>query len=207
MRLGILGGTFDPIHLGHLLLAEAARETLALRRVLFTPAGESPLKQDVDKTPACHRQAMVELAIAGHACFELSQVDLARPGPHYTVDTIRLIRAQYNLSADECFFIIGGDSLVSLPLWHQAEILITLCRLAVSHRPGYQPDLTALEAALPGLKERLEWVDMPALNLEASEIRARVKAGRSIRYQVTNSVREYIQQYGLYRREEPCNET
>jgi nicotinate-nucleotide adenylyltransferase len=200
MRLGILGGTFDPIHLGHLLLAEMARETLGLQRVLFAPAGESPLKQDISKTSAHHRRAMVELAIASNPHFELSLVDLERPGPHYTIDTVHLIRAQYDLPADECFFIIGGDSLESLPLWHKSEELITLCRLAVSHRPGYQPDLTALEERIPGLRARLDWVEMPALDLVASEIRSRGRAGQSIRYQVTDSVCEYIEQNNLYPR-------
>jgi nicotinate-nucleotide adenylyltransferase len=201
MKLGILGGTFDPIHLGHLLLAEVAWETLGLQRVLFAPAGESPLKQGISKTPAHHRRVMVEQAVASNPHFELSLVDLDRPGPHYTTDTIHLIRTQHGLPADECFFIIGGDSLVSLPLWHKSEELITLCRLAVSHRPGYQPDLAALEEHIPGLSERLDWVEMPALDLVASEIRARVQAKQSIRYQVTNSVREYIEQNKLYRRD------
>jgi nicotinate-nucleotide adenylyltransferase len=207
MKLGILGGTFDPIHLGHLLLAEMAWETLGLQRVLFAPAGESPLKQDISKTPAHHRRAMVELAIASNSHFELSLVDLERPGPHYTTDTVRLIRSRYDLSADECFFIVGGDSLMSLPLWYNSEELITLCRLAVSHRPGYQPDLTALEERIPGLSTRLDWVEMPALDLVASEIRARVRAGQSIRYQVTDSVGEYIKQYKLYRRSETSCKT
>jgi nicotinate-nucleotide adenylyltransferase len=201
MRLGILGGTFDPIHLGHLLLAEIIRETLDLPRVLFAPAGESPLKQDISKASIHHRRAMVELAIAGNCHFELNLVDLERPGPHYSIDTVRLIRSQYDLPADDCFFIIGGDSLISLPLWHKAEALVASCRLAVSHRPGYQPDLTALEKNIPGLSARLEWVEMPALGLVASEIRTRVRTGQSIRYQVADSVREYIKQFKLYRRE------
>jgi len=198
MKVGILGGTFDPIHLGHLLLAETAREMLALQRVLFVPAGDPPHKQAAPKTPARHRQAMVELAIAGHSCFELSLIDLERPGPHYTTDTVRLLRHQHNLSPDECFFIIGSDSLVDLPTWHNAPELMSLCHLAVSHRPGYQPDLGSLEEKLPGLSNRMDWVEMPVLGLEASAIRERVQAGRSIRYQVTDSVREYIDTNKLY---------
>jgi nicotinate-nucleotide adenylyltransferase len=199
MRVGILGGTFDPIHLGHLLLAETAREALALGRVLFVPAGDPPHKQEVAKTPARHRQAMVELAIAGNSCFELSLIDLERPGPHYTTDTVRLLRHQYHLSSDECFFIIGGDSLADLPTWHNALELMSLCRLAASHRPGYQPDLGVLEKSLPGLTHRLDWVEMPALGLESSAIRERIRMGRSIRYQVADAVCEYIEAKGLYR--------
>jgi nicotinate-nucleotide adenylyltransferase len=196
--MGILGGTFDPIHLGHLLLAETAREALALQRILFVPAGDPPHKQNIAKTPAHHRQAMVELAISGNPCFELSLIDLERPGPHYTTDTVRLLRRHYNLSSDECFFVIGGDSLVDLPTWHNALELITLCRLAVSHRPGYQPDLGALAQKLPGLARRLDWVEMPALGLESSKIRERIRARQSIRYQVSNSVCEYIEVNKLY---------
>jgi nicotinate-nucleotide adenylyltransferase len=125
-------------------------------------------------------------------------VDLERPGPHYTTDTIRLIRARYNLATEDCFFIIGGDSLADLPAWHQPREVISLCRLAVVHRPGYQPDVTALLTEIPGLSERLNWVEMPQLDIAASEIRARVKAGRTIRYQVLDSVWAYIQAYALY---------
>lgn len=205
MKLGILGGTFDPIHLGHLLLAEVARETLELQGVIFAPAGESPLKQGMPKTLTHHRRTMVELAIANHPHFRLSLVDLERPGPHYTTDTVRLIRTQYDLTADECFFIMGGDSLLSLPRWHKADELITLSRLAVGHRPGYKPDLSTLECDIPGLGSRLDWVEMPALDLVASDIRARVRAGQSIRYQVVDCVGDYIEQWGLYKSEELCD--
>ncbi|MBE7470716.1 MAG: nicotinate (nicotinamide) nucleotide adenylyltransferase [Anaerolineae bacterium] len=198
MKLGFLGGTFDPIHLGHLLMAETAWEGLGLSQVLFVPAGDPPHKQGQAKTPAVHRVAMVERAIAGNPHFALSRVDLERPGPHYTTDTVRLIRAQYHLSAEACFLIIGGDSLVDLPTWHDAPELITLCRLAVIGRPGYRPDLTELEAAVPGLSARLDWVDMPPTGVSSRDIRARVRAGRSIRYQVTESVRAYIEQQRLY---------
>lgn len=199
MRLGLLGGTFDPIHLGHLLMAETALDGLALSQVLFVPAGDPPHKQGLAKTPAQHRVAMVERAIASNSCFGLSAVDLERPGPHYTTDTVRLVRQQYELSAEECFLIVGGDSLVDLPAWHNAPELISLCRLAVAHRPGYRPNLAELEAVIPGLGARLDWVEMPLIGVAASEIRDRVRAGRSIRYQVAEPVREYIEQQQLYR--------
>ncbi len=199
MSLGLLGGTFDPIHLGHLLMAETARERLDLSQVLFVPAGDPPHKQDVAKTPALHRAAMVEQAIAGNPHFVLSRVDLERPGPHYTLDMVRLVRAQHGLSAEECFLIVGSDSLVDLPTWYHAPELISLCRLAVIHRPGYRPDLSNLATAIPGLTSRLDWVEMPVSGVSSSDIRARVRAGRSIRYQVAEGVRAYIEQYGLYR--------
>lgn len=198
MTLGILGGTFDPIQIAHLLAAEVVRDTLDLERVLFVPAGDPPHKQGQPKTAAAHRRAMVELAIAPNAHFELCLVDMQRAGPHYTTDTVRFIRTQYDLSAEDCFFIIGGDSLVDLPTWHQPQEFITLCRLAVVHRPGYQPDVTVLLKEIPGLTERLNWVEMPQMDLAASDIRARVKAGRSIRYQVLDSVGVYIREHGLY---------
>lgn len=198
MTLGILGGTFDPIHQAHLILAELTRERLGLERILFTPAGDPPHKQERRKSPARHRQRLVELAITGNPQFELCPVDLERPGPHYSIDTIRLIREQYALSADQCFFIIGGDSLRDLPTWHQPQHLITLCRLAVIHRPGYQPELDDLEGLVPGLRERLVWVETPQLEISASEIRRRVAQGQSIRYQVPEAVKTYIEEHGLY---------
>ncbi len=198
MKVGILGGTFDPIHLGHLLMAEIAREVLGLQRVLFVPAGDPPHKRGRQKTLAHHRCAMVKLAIAGNPNFELCPVDLERPGPHYSIDTIRLIQARFNLSAEQCFFIIGSDSVMELSAWHNAEELTSLCRLAVVHRPGYQPDVAALERAIPEINSRLNWVEIPAMGLAASEIRARVRAGQSIRYQVVDRVRGYIRQHRLY---------
>lgn len=199
MKLGILGGTFDPIHLGHLLMAEASRETLGLNRVLFVPAGEPPHKQHQPCTPAHHRRAMVELAIVGNPHFELCSVDLDRPGPHYSTDTVRLIRAGFNLAAENCFFIIGGDSLADLPTWHQPRQLLALCRLAAVHRPGFRPNVAGLSGQLPGLAGRLSWVPMPLIGITASDIRARVRAGQSIRYQVAEPVNNYITRYRLYR--------
>lgn len=199
MKLGILGGTFDPIHMAHLLIAEISRERLGLDRLLFVPAGDPPHKQKRPKTADDQRQAMVSLAIAGNPAFALSRVDLDRPGPHYSTDTVRLIRKERNLAADRCFFIIGGDSLAELPTWHKPEELIGLCRLAVIHRPGHQPDADRLAQKIPGLADRLTWVEAPLLEISGSAIRARVRAGQSIRYQVMDEVRDYIKRHHLYR--------
>jgi nicotinate-nucleotide adenylyltransferase len=200
MKVGILGGTFDPIHLGHLLMAESAREILELRQVLFVPAGDPPHKQELPITPACHRQAMVELALAHNPFFELSPVDLDRSGPHYSTETVQLLQKQYDLPPELCYFIIGSDSLQDLPTWHRPAELIKICRLAVARRPGSLPDLTSLEASLPGLSDQLTWVEMPLVGISASDIRARARAGQSIRYQVPDGVGEYIQKHQLYRK-------
>jgi nicotinate-nucleotide adenylyltransferase len=199
MRLGVLGGTFDPIHFGHLLAAEEARVTLHLDRVLFAPAGDPPHKQGHPIWPVTHRLAMARLAIADNPAFVVTAVDIDRPGPHYTVDTIRLLRDEWGTQADETFFVMGADSLANLLTWHQPARLIELCRLAVVARPGYRPDLTELAAALPGLSGRLDWVEMPVLGIASSDLQRRVREGRSIRYQVPAAVARYVAEHGLYR--------
>ncbi|MEM7345864.1 MAG: nicotinate-nucleotide adenylyltransferase [Chloroflexota bacterium] len=198
MRLGVLGGTFDPIHIGHLLMAESCWQSLQLERVLFLPAGDPPHKRDRLKTPAHHRAAMVSQAIAPNSNFELCTIDLDRPGPHYTSDTLTLIQTHYQVATDDCFFIIGGDSLQDLPLWHEPQTVIQWCRLAVVHRPDYEIDLTHLEARIPGLAERLDWVEMPLISSSSSELRQRVAEGLTIRYQVVEAVRTYIERHNLY---------
>jgi nicotinate-nucleotide adenylyltransferase len=199
LRLGILGGTFDPIHFGHLLAAEEARVALALDRVLFAPAGDPPHKPGRKVLPVAHRLAMVRLAIADNAAFVVSTVDIDRPGPHYTLDTIRLLRETWGTSAEGTFFVMGGDSLSHLLTWHQPARLIQLCRLAVVARPGYQADLEELERVLPGLSQRLDWVEMPVLGISSSDLQRRVRDGRSIRYQVPAAVAGYVAEHGLYR--------
>ncbi|MCB0197749.1 MAG: nicotinate-nucleotide adenylyltransferase [Anaerolineae bacterium] len=198
-KIGIIGGTFDPIHYGHLLIAELARDSLDLERVLFVPAGDPPHKQEAEKTAVHHRCRIVELAIEDNPAFELSRVDLDRPGPHYSTDTVALIRAQFDLSPDECYFIIGGDSLVDLLSWHQPAELIQSCRLAVAHRPEYRPDVAALAETLPALESRIDWVELLLVEYSSSMIRRRIKAGQSIRYQTHPKVIDYLYQHGLYR--------
>jgi len=198
LQLGILGGTFDPIHFGHLLAAEEARVTLRLDRVLFAPAGDPPHKQGYAILPVTHRLRMVRLAIADNLAFDISTVDIDRPGPHYTVETIHLIRDEWGTGADETCFIMGVDSLAHLLTWHQPAQLIELCRLAVVARPGYRADLAELEAALPGISRRLDWVEMPVLGISSSDLQRRVREGRSTRYQVPASVAHYITENRLY---------
>ena len=199
MRLGVLGGTFDPIHFGHLLAAEEVRESLNLTRVLFAPAASPPHKQQTPILAVAHRLAMVELAIADNPAFALSRLDVDRPGPHYSLDLMRLVRAEHGTSPDTTWLIVGADSLLHLPTWHAPDLLIQECRLAVVARPNYPVDMAALEAALPGLAARVDWAEMPELGIASSDLQQRVRAGRSIRYQVPAAVARYVADHGLYR--------
>ncbi len=199
-RLGIYGGTFDPPHLGHLILAETAADTLRLDRVLFVPAGTPPHKAAATlRSAAEHRLAMVRLAIEGNPRFALSRVDLDRPGPHYSVDMLHLLRDEHR--GAELFFLIGADSLADLPTWSRPRELIGLACLGVMRRPGAAPDLDALEREIPGLHRRMMWLDAPTIDIAASDLARRIAAGRSVRYQVPDDVCLYIEEHGLYRNE------
>ncbi len=197
-RVGVFGGTFDPIHHGHLVAAEEVWHELKLDRVLFVPAGTPPHKRNQPVTPVHHRLAMVELAIASNPHFALSRVDVDRPGPSYTVDTVALLREELGPEA-EIFFVMGMDSLAEIATWHQAQRLVELCRLAVVDRPWYQVDMAALEAAIPGIVDRVILVHIPGLAISSTDIQQRVHSGRSIKYLVPAAVEEYIHAHGLYK--------
>lgn len=199
MRLGVLGGTFDPIHNGHLSLARAARRTLGLDKVIFVPAGDPPHKHQHSLAEARHRAAMVDLAIADSPGFELSRIDLDRPGPHFSVDMLALLHAEFSVAADDCFFIIGADSLVDLPDWYAPDRLLSLCRLAVAHRPGYYPNLPDLASRLPLLETHVFWVEMPNIPISATNLRKQIADAAAVGTQLPASVAQYIQQNGLYR--------
>jgi len=202
VRLGILGGTFDPIHQGHLSLAQSAYQALALDKILFVPAGDPPHKQDRQLIAAHHRLNMVKLAVEGQPHFEISRVDLDRPGPHYTVDMVTHLRADYGVAADDCFLIIGTDSLIDLPTWHAPQRLLSLCWLAVIHRPGYRPNLDDLASQLPGLRQSITWVEMPADPVSSSQLRRQLAHSghdRQTREEIPEAVWTYIQQMGLYK--------
>jgi len=197
-RLGILGGTFDPIHHAHLVLAEEVRHQLGLDLVLFMPAGNPPHKPGRPVSTAHHRLRMLELAIANKSYFVISGVDLDRPGPSYTVEALRLLRREWG-PTPILFFVEGADSLAEILSWYHPERLIDLAEIAVVDRPGIQVDVAGLEERLPGLSARLHWVRMPLLEISASDIRARVRDGRPISYLVPPAVEAYIQEHGLYR--------
>jgi len=198
MNIGVLGGTFDPVHIGHLILAEEVRARLNLAEILFVPAGQPWLRVDSPISPAEHRVEMVRLAIADKPYFKLSTMEIERAGPTYTVDTVAELKARLE-AGDELFFILGWDNLAELPRWRQPSRLITMCRLVAVPRPGYPlPDLKALEASIPGLSQRVMLIDKPEIDISASAIRDRVVQGLSIRRLVPEPVDEYIRQHKLY---------
>ncbi|TEU18233.1 MAG: nicotinate-nucleotide adenylyltransferase [Anaerolineales bacterium] len=197
MRVGVLGGTFDPIHIGHLVSAEEARVELELERVVFIPAGLPPHKLDHVMSPMEYRLAMVELAIASNPHFAVSRVDIDRFGPCYTVDTIELLKDEWG-GGVEIYFIMGSDSLLDILTWHDPRRLIRLCRFAVVSRPGYQVDFDELDALLPGVASRVQMLNAPELAISSTDIQRRVREGLSIKYQVPEAVENYIYRHKLY---------
>jgi nicotinate-nucleotide adenylyltransferase len=196
MRLGLFGGTFDPIHQGHLILAEQCRESCRLDRVWFVVTGAPPHKAG-ERTAVAHRLEMVRIAIAGHSAFAVSEIEASRPGPHYSVETLEAIRRDQ--PTDEMFFLIGGDSLADLPSWREPARIAQLATIVVcnrpavdsgepTHLPNFGPDAHPLMA-----------VAIPPIGIASSDLRQRLAEGRSIRYMVPRGVEAYIEVQGLYR--------
>lgn len=195
-RIGLLGGTFDPPHYGHLLAAQEAAWQLGLERVLFLPARQNPLKEGEVVTAVEDRCEMVARAIADNLLFALSRLDMDRPPPSYSVDLLRMLQEP----GRELFFLVGADILPELPRWHKPQEILRLARLVAINRPESPlPDIAALEAALPGARERVDLVFMPGVAVSARLLRARVAAGQPIRYLTPPAVEHYIQEHGLYR--------
>ncbi|HEY8552477.1 MAG TPA: nicotinate-nucleotide adenylyltransferase [Thermaerobacter sp.] len=204
LQLGVLGGTFDPIHIGHLVAAEAARTHFGLDRVLFVPAGRPPHKDPAAVTEAEHRYRMTVLATAGNPHFYTTRLELDREGPSYTIDTLRQLSAMAGPRAT-VYFIAGADSVVTLPSWRGGLSLLDVCRLIVVTRPGLpgaalQRFLDALPAAR---RSRVHVLPIPEIGISSTELRERVAAGRSIRYLVPAAVEDYVYKYGLYRSPTP----
>ena len=198
MNIGVLGGTFDPIHIGHLIVAEEARIKLGLSEVLFVPAGQPWLKLDHDITPAIHRVEMVRRAITPNPCFKLCTLEVERLGPSYTVDTLMMLRERLGSEAS-FFFILGRDTLADLPLWKEPGRLIQICRLVAVPRLGLGlPDLKSLEASVTGIIGNVIQLDMPVIDVSSSQIRKRVAQGVSVRYLVPDEVERYIAEQKLY---------
>jgi nicotinate-nucleotide adenylyltransferase len=196
--IGLFGGTFDPPHIGHLILSAEADAQFGLDRLLWILTPNPPHKQGLPITPLEHRLAMVKLAITDNRRFELSTVELDRPAPHYALDTVKIISAQ-NPAADLAY-IMGGDSLRDLPAWHRpADLVAALDFIGVMRRPGDSIDLPALEKSIPGLRAKVRYVDAPLLDISAHEIRQRVVDGRPFRYFLPPAVYDYIVEHNLYR--------
>lgn len=196
-RVGLLGGTFDPVHIGHLILAEEAREQLDLSVVYFVPAGDPPHKRDRRLAPVEHRVRMAELAVAGNAQFQVSRVDADRLGPHYTIDMVNIF-CQQMPPGGELYFLMGYDSLAELPTWHKPQELVAACHLVALTRYAVPLDWDYLEAKLPGIRDRVTLLDMPELEIASNQIQLRVRTGRSIRYLVPDAVCAHIRENGLY---------
>lgn len=198
MRLGVLGGTFDPIHLGHLVLAEEGQRCLRLERVVFIPAGEPWRKAGQPSAPAGHRLAMVRLAVADNPLFEVSAVEVERAGPSYTADTLEQLRAERGSDA-EVYLLMGEDALEDLPYWKDPQRIVAQAWLAVVPRvSGGELDVNKLEATVLGIGRKLVTFEMPRLDISATELRRRAAAGESLRYLVPGPVAEYIRRHRLY---------
>lgn len=197
-HIGIFGGTFDPIHIGHLILAEEAWFQLKLDRIYIVPAGDPPHKQDRRLSPVEDRVRMAELATTDIDYIKVSRIDADRPGPHYTADMVRLVRERVG-NGTEVYFLMGLDSLRDLPSWSEAAWLAENCRLVALNRHDVDLDWDALEAALPGVSERVVILDMPELEIASHKIQQRVRTGQPIRHQVPRAVEAYIYDHALYR--------
>ena len=195
MRVGIFGGTFDPVHVGHLAIANAALESIPLDRVLFVPARRAPLKEHGPVAGEADRLAMLQLAVAGEPRFSVSRIELDREGPSYTVDTLERLAG-----ADELFLILGGDALAALPRWKDPDRIATLATLVVAERPGAPARGNARNASILAF-------DAPRLDISSRELRARAARGRSLRYLVPDPVWRHIEGRGLYRAEGPSSGT
>lgn len=191
-RLGLFGGTFDPPHLGHLALAEWARERLRLDRVVFVPAGDPPHKRGRVVTKAATRLAMTELAVAGRDGFALSRVEIDRDGPSYTVDTLRALRAAH--PGSRWWLLIGEDSLAELATWKEPEAIVRLATPAVAVRPGSRVRRTRSAFGRP-----VVWLDNPPIDVSSSDVRARARRGASLRFLVPDAVERFVVARRLYR--------
>lgn len=198
MRLGVFGGTFDPLHLAHLILADEALHQLHLNKILWVLTPFPPHKQGKPITPLSHRLEMLEKAITDNASFELCRVDIDRPPPHYAVDTMCILRQQFPHA--EMFYLMGGDSLQQLPTWKRPSEFIHLCdALAVMRRPYDHVNLDSLENMLPGITKKTIFVNAPLLDISGADLRQRVAEGRPFRYYLPDPVYRIVLKQNLYK--------
>ena len=205
MRLGIFGGTFDPPHVGHLILAMEAFDQLNLDKVLWVIAPNPPHKQGKAITPIEQRIKMVLTAIDGDPMFVLSRIDIDRPGPHYVLDTMDLLHETY--PTDDLVFIMGGDSLHDLPNWHEAQKFMEACSgIGVMHRPGEIIDLSRLSKQLPGIEKKVEFIEAPLLEISSNKIRELAFQKKPFRYYLPAEVYNQIREFNLYTTDEEIRE-
>jgi nicotinate-nucleotide adenylyltransferase len=196
MHLGVFGGSFDPVHFGHLRMAEEARMQAGLDRVLFVPTQVSPFKVGRQVTPGELRVAMLHIATEDNPAFAVSNIEVSRPGPSYTVDTLRLLREQH--PGVELFFLTGTDAVRDLPKWREPEAILEMTRFLVAARPGV--NRAEVLHALPDTWEgRISFIEMPELEISSTYLRERIRDGRSVRYLLPRAVEEFIAAHGLYR--------
>lgn len=197
-RIGLFGGTFDPPHLGHMILASEAIHALKLAKVLWILTPRSPLKADRVISPLEQRIELVYAALRGKPEFDLSKVDILRDPPYYAVDTVRILKKEN--PGDEFIYLMGGDSLRDLPAWHDPAAFVNeVAGLGIYHRPGAEPDLESLEALCPGIKAKTNIFTAPLIDISAADIRQRIKEGRPYRYFLLPSVYQSIKRHNYYR--------
>ncbi|MBU4532736.1 MAG: nicotinate-nucleotide adenylyltransferase [Firmicutes bacterium] len=200
-KLAVMGGTFDPVHYGHLVAAEGVRHEFQLEKVVFIPAGRPPHKTDQRISEAKHRLAMTTLAVASNPCIEVSDLEINRPGPSYTFDTVQEVYRRYR--PEEVFFITGADAVLEILSWHRVQDLLNKCCVIAATRPGH--DLNSLKGRLEmlpaHLTARIVPLEVPALAISSSDIRRRVQNGKPIKYLLPEVVEEYINIHGLYQQD------
>ncbi len=201
INTGVLGGTFNPIHNGHIAIAEAARIALNLDEIYFIPTGQPQLKDNDVLLAAEHRVQMINIAISKKPFYKLSTIEIERAGPSYTVDTLSELRRKLG-SEHELFFILGWDSLAQLPHWKDPDLLIQMCKLVVVSRPGYPlPDIASMEDTVPGIAGRVIILDKPEIDISSSDIRERIAKGLDVKHLLPEPVEEYIRKNSLYMNE------
>jgi nicotinate-nucleotide adenylyltransferase len=198
-RMGIFGGTFDPIHIGHLVTAEAVRDEYGMDEVLFIPAAHPPHKQNQQVTPASHRFKMAVYATSSNPHFQVLSLELERPGLSYTIDTVYELFRRFG-EGTEFYFITGADTIQEIHTWHRIEELLGICHFIAATRPGCTPDIDSIRESFGRLgMANIHRLSTPALEISSTDIRERVKRGYSIKYIVPEQVEAYIYKEGLYK--------
>jgi len=197
-RIGVLGGTFDPVHTGHLLIAQKSKELLELDEVIFIPAGQPVFKSDIEISAAQHRLEMLLIATSETPYFNVSTIEIERPGPSYTVDTLVELEAGFDRKT-EVYLLVGYDAIIELPSWKEPARLVELCYLVAVKRPGFdEVDVKSLEEKIPGISDRIIYLNAPCIDISSTEIRTRVEQGMAVGGLVPDSVEHYIAENGLY---------